>query len=333
MSVISEHKRSIRALMVSILAAIFLYGAVLVGSDSGELSEAFTRVTLEVWGLILGLSLFNYALRYWRWDWMILKQIPANETRIPHHCHLIIYLAGFAFTTTPGKMGEALRSLYLHRFNISTGLSLGALLIERILDLLTVALLAWLLVYALPGYEFWPTLVMTIAALFIVLVSLAPGRAWLRRQSERLQTRFPGKDQGILQRLWQAMEQIGSTSRSLLAPKPLVFGLFLGLIAWGAEAWGLFLVTDALSIDIHWAAVMGIYSISVIIGALSFVPGGLGTTEASMALLLVGMGADPTDAAVATLVCRVATLWFAVILGFIAVLAIETRRSGSSCAP
>lgn len=333
MSMLSTHKRSLRALMVSVLAAIFLYGAVLIGADSGELNEAFTRITGTLWSVILGLSLLNYALRYWRWDWMILRQTPKQTRRIPHRCHLTIYLAGFAFTATPGKVGEALRSLYLHRFNISTGLSLGALLIERILDLLAVAFLAWLMVYALPGYELWPTMIMVIAALFILLVSLAPGRAWLRQQRTRLQTRFPGHDHGILQRLWLALEQIASTSRALLTPRPFILGLIIGLIAWAAEAWGLFLVTNALGMEIHWAVVMGIYSISVIIGALSFVPGGLGTTEASMALLLVALGADPTEAAVATLVCRIATLWFAVILGFVAVLAMETRKSGTACAP
>lgn len=333
MSLNQSHRRSLRALVLSVLAALFLYGAVLLGSDGGELNAAAARITGLVWALILGLSLFNYALRYWRWDWMIRQQRPAGIEQLSQPCHFIIYLAGFAFTTTPGKVGEALRSVYLHRFNISSGLSLGALLIERILDLLTVGLLAWLLVYALPGYEIWPMLILVLAGVFIVLVSLAPGRAWLRRQSQRLRQRFPGRDQSILQRLWNATEQMASTSRALLTPKPLILGLGLGLVAWGAEAWGLFLVTDALGIDISWAIVMGIYSISVIIGALSFVPGGLGTTEASMALLLVALGAEPTDAAVATLVCRIATLWFAVILGFIAVIALETRKQGSHCTP
>lgn len=49
--------------------------------------------------------------------------------------------------------------------------------------------------------------------------------------------------------------------------------------------------------------------------ALSLLPGGLGGTEAVMVTLLVWKGQSLADAAAATLVIRLATLWFAVGLG------------------
>lgn len=63
-------------------------------------------------------------------------------------------------------------------------------------------------------------------------------------------------------------------------------------------------------------------------GALSFLPGGLGETGAVMGVLLVTFGANGAAAVAITLLCRIATLWFAVALGGVAVgvLGFDNRR-------
>lgn len=71
---------------------------------------------------------------------------------------------------------------------------------------------------------------------------------------------------------------------------------------------------------------VGIYAIAVLAGALSFLPGGLGGTEAVMGVLLVAFGADGATAVAITLLCRLATLWFAVALGGLAVAVLGMRE-------
>ncbi len=63
-------------------------------------------------------------------------------------------------------------------------------------------------------------------------------------------------------------------ARQLLAPRRLLTGLGLGLLAWGAEAWGFYCLLHWLGIDIAPLHAMGIYAISMLAGALSFLPGG-----------------------------------------------------------
>jgi uncharacterized membrane protein YbhN (UPF0104 family) len=63
----------------------------------------------------------------------------------------------------------------------------------------------------------------------------------------------------------------------------------------------------------------------VLIGGLSFLPGGLGSTEAVMTTLLGKMGYALGDALLITLSCRLVTLWLAVILGWLAVLILRQR--------
>jgi uncharacterized protein (TIRG00374 family) len=70
---------------------------------------------------------------------------------------------------------------------------------------------------------------------------------------------------------------------------------------------------------------MGIYAMSVVIGVLSFLPGGLGSTEAAMLILLSTSGVGQEDALATTLICRFATLWFAVALGALAMIGLKLQ--------
>ena len=60
------------------------------------------------------------------------------------------------------------------------------------------------------------------------------------------------------------------------------------------------------------------YASSLFLGALSFLPGGLGITEASFTGLLNLQGISLSMAIVIVIIVRLFTLWFGVGIGFIA---------------
>ena len=71
---------------------------------------------------------------------------------------------------------------------------------------------------------------------------------------------------------------------------------------------------------------VGIYSLATLFGALAFLPGGLGVTEGSLALMLGSQAGLPAGAAAAaTLLIRATTLWFAVGLGLLALFWLDRR--------
>jgi uncharacterized protein (TIRG00374 family) len=59
-------------------------------------------------------------------------------------------------------------------------------------------------------------------------------------------------------------------------------------------------------------------------GAISFMPGGLGGAEAVMVALLMWKGMAGADAVAATVLIRLATLWFAVAIGALMLLKFKT---------
>ena len=68
-----------------------------------------------------------------------------------------------------------------------------------------------------------------------------------------------------------------------------------------------------------------IYGFAMVVGALSFFPGGLGGMEATMVGLLILNNVAQPQAVAATVLIRLATLWFAVALGMFALTLPERK--------
>jgi len=308
------HPRLIRPLIVSILAAITIYGISVISTDFEAIGELSSKFGWSAWLVVLGLSLSNYLLRFVRWQLYINRFSDA----VPILTNLTYYLAGFAFTTTPGKAGEAVRSLYLKRHGVAYTDSLAAFFTERFIDVITMVLLSLFAAVAFPDFR-WP--VILIAVLFVGSLPLIHSMK-MHHLLDRLRLRVPSeKIQSVGERLLALLR----SAADLLKAGPLYSGLALGLLAWGSEGVAFYIILDTLDISSPFGVAVGIYSISMLIGALSFIPGGLGSTEAVMVFLLTLIGADMPTAIAATLICRISTLWFAVIIGAVSMAILEIQ--------
>jgi uncharacterized protein (TIRG00374 family) len=311
-------RRLIRPLLWSIFAAILLYGVSVVVSDINTVGKSITKLGLASWLVIIGLSLLNYVLRYARWE-IYLRHF---QYQLPPLQSLAYYIAGFAFTTTPGKAGEAIRSLYLKSHNVSYTHSLAAFFSERFVDLIAMVFLALTAILASPDQRL-PVLVLT-----LFLISAMPMihskrfHLLLDRNFHRIQSQ---QFRSVCLRFLELLR----SSSDLLRSVPLFVGILFALVAWGAEGVALYIILQSLDIHASVGLAVGIYSISVLVGALSFIPGGLGSTEAVMILLLKVVGADTPTAIAACLICRLTTLWFAVILGGTSLVSLEVSAKAA----
>lgn len=122
-------------------------------------------------GFVLALSGANYLLRFHRWN----KFIAHMGHKLPTGRHLLYYLSGFAFTVSPAKAGEALRSVYLRGHGVSYSESVATLFAERSLDLLAMVALGCLVVA--DRLQYLP-LVAGVLGLLIVTLTVV-SRGWL----------------------------------------------------------------------------------------------------------------------------------------------------------
>jgi uncharacterized protein (TIRG00374 family) len=134
-------------------------------------------------------------------------------------------------------------------------------------------------------------------------------------------------DSGRYRRLTAPLATLANllrSSRRLLQPKPAAFGLVIALIAWGAEGLGFYLICQGLHTEVNPGTAIGIYAIASLAGSAAFfLPAGIGGMEIVMTTLMLAQGAPLSTAVIATLLCRIATLWFAVLIGIAASAVIE----------
>ena len=284
-------------LVLGVVATLYA-AALLIWGDSPKTSLAVLWSTLGLEATAL--CLLNYLLRGMRWRlWMAHYGRHFGWVK-----GLRLYLAGYAFTPTPGNVGEAVRGLMLADKPLGTAQSLAIFGAERLADLLCLLLLciptlAWALkhgaVQAVPG------LVLTL--LTASLVALAVIALLLARYRQRLFQRF-----GWLQQAWQC-----------LSVKPLLwFGLTLA--AWAAQGLAVWLICRALDVHMPVLTATGFYAVAMVAGALSALPAGLGGMEAVLTGLLVLQGAPAGPALAITVLVRLLTLWLAVAIGVAALL-------------
>lgn len=300
------HKKKI---LLSAIASVGIYLLWMAMTDWQAIVESIQSISARGLIIVLALSLLNYVLRFVRWSYY-LKWLGYS---VPALHNLNCYLAGFAFTTTPGKAGEALRSVFLEKHGVSVWHCIACVLSERIIDLISVALLAALGIALFPN-ALW-LVGIALLAFILALVMLRSGwfgALWSRISDAAARTRHGNVFHSIGERIRQ-VDQLWTT-------RTVAAGLLLGLAAWAAEGVGLVIIVNELGYEAPIVAIVAIYALSMLAGALSMMPGGLGGAEASMTFMLTTLGMSLPEAVSATLICRAATLWFAVGIGVIALV-------------
>lgn len=268
-----------------------------------QVGGAMARVGALHMAAILFMSLVNYGLRFVRWQ----AYLHALGHPVPWRPSLPIYLAGFALTTTPGKAGEALRGVLLQPWGVPYARSFAAFFSERLSDLLAIVLLALLGLAAYP--DAGPVVAAGVLLVLAGAAVLSQGRAIdaLERSLAARNDRLSRMGRPVLQVLAQARrcQRFG-----LLAAATL-----LSVSAWGAEAVAFHWLLGWMGAEMPLVFAVFVYAVAMLAGALSFLPGGLGGAEAVMVALLVWKGMPAADAVAATVLMRLATLWFAVVIG------------------
>ena len=308
-------QRGMRALILSVILAAAGYLGFSLWGGWHEVMAALAQVSWTLIALLLALSLVNYSLRFVRWQYYLWR----FGHRVPWWPSLRIYLGGFALTTTPGKAGEALRSVLLHPRGVSWPHSLAALLAERLGDLLAILLLAAI---GLAAYPQGGGVLILLAALVGLLLWLVQQHRLLGRLRGWMAARFTGR----LARLGTGSIDTILHSSTLFSIPLLGGSILLGVVAWGAEGLALFYLVQAMGSEIGLATALFIYAFSMLVGAISFLPGGLGSAEITMVMLFGLHGMSPAEAVAATVIIRLATLWFAVLLGLLALIPIKQRE-------
>lgn len=310
-----------RRLLLVTAIAVAVFAGISIYADVGKLGERLEHFAPAAMLATLGLASMNYVIRFVRWE-LYLRAVGAA---VPRRLSAHVFVAGFAMSITPGKVGELLKAALL-RDAAGTPVETTAPVVvaERVTDLVALVALGLIGVAAYGVAREMVAAAAIVVLLGLIIVSWKP-------LAYALLDRAAGSKIGLLARLAPKARAFYDRLALLVQPAPLLWATALATAAWLCECVGFALIVRGFAgAEVSLGLAMLIYAATTVAGALSFLPGGLLVTEASMTLLLVhsASGVDQPTAVAATILTRLCTLWFAVMLGVIA-LAIPRARLGA----
>ena len=290
--------------------AVYLVLAVLSGL--GDLKAALASFDYFLLPAILGLVSLSYTVRFARW----VYYLGLLEVRIPLGTNAVIFAAGLSMAISPGKLGEVLKSVFVKDVaGAPVARTAPAVVAERATD--GTGMIAWGLIGAL-AFSFGPWLLLLFLAFTAVGIAVLRSKE-LSLLAEKILSKLP-----LLSRLAPHVRDFHGASNEILAFRPLAAASIVSFIAWGLECLAVYLCSLGVGAGKPFLVIVFIFAVSSLAGVLSMLPGGIGVAEAGLAGMFTSVAGLSGGLSVAlTLVIRLATLWFATLIGIVGLLLVR----------
>lgn len=290
-----------------IIITIGLYAAFLIFSDISQIRDKIVHFNSRYLPIILFIIPISWLALFARWHFLI----KSSGVQIPLKENMKIYFAGFALAVTPGKFGELIKSQLLKRkFDIPRTSTAPLVLVERLYDLVGAVAVS---IFGIWSLGLGSYIIVSSSCILVIVFILLRSRKLFNKvlqifNKTRITSRFTVS-------LSESYDSIQKTTKV----KTIAISSLLTITYWLVEAIGVYLLVLSFGIDkLDYYKVLSTYASSLILGAASFIPGGIGITEGSMAGLFNYEGIDLSLAFVLVIVIRFFTIWYSVGIGFIA---------------
>ncbi len=300
---------ALRRILYAMLLGVVVYGAFAVWHGLGSLGAELGRFHWWAFAAACGLALANYGVRWLKWEFYLARLEIRGIRRIDS---LLTFLSGFVLTVTPGKVGEVFKSVVLFEtYGVPVARTAPIVIAERVTDVIGVVVLIAVGSVGLSGGLIWAGLGAAAVLVLLVVVGSRRLSVGLIGRLEKL----PGVFRRMGPKLHDAYESLATTVR----PANLVVPAVLSVGAWSLECAALWVILRGLGENTSLGLATFFYATSTLAGALVPVPGGLGVTESSLQGQMQQLGhVGPAASTAAMILVRLATLWFAVLVGFVA---------------
>ncbi|MBL76893.1 MAG: hypothetical protein CL763_08235 [Chloroflexi bacterium] len=295
-----------KSLLIGILGIIAIYAVILIAFDVNIISEKINDFDFQYLPIIIPLIPLTWGVLFLRWN-LLLKN---SDIDIPLKDNFMIFISGFALGVTPGKVGELIKSQLLkNKFNISRSKTAPLVIVERFYDFFAIAIISLfgILVFEYSIYIFG---VLAIGiSIFLIVTS-----------SEKIFLKFLNKIKKIKflksfsNELPKSFNVIQKSTRGKIFP----LSITLSVIFWFLDSMIAYLTLLSFGIDIiDYFVLMSIYTSSIILGVISFLPLGIGVVEGSLVGFLSINGIEFHLATAVVVFIRFFTRWIGVMAGFI----------------
>jgi len=292
--------------IVLLFVSFAILGLIIWYSNPSLVLSLLSKVdkTYILYGILI--STVSVFLRVAKW-YVLLDNVKFF-TALP------IQLFGIALSNfTPGKIAEPVKSVVLKITNgVPVSVSLLSIIWERLLDVVVLVILSLFAFQAISLTSNLFILGVAGLAVFIILVVVVVSVLVNQRFGFwvfGIVRKFP-----VLNRL--SLGFIKTFYKTRIKSAKIAFSFILTVVPWVLDGIVLYFVFISFGItNLSPLLLGGMVALSTIIGIASFLPGGIGSFEVIIVVLLGFVGVQHPLAVTAILLFRFLTFWYGVLLG------------------
>ena len=296
-----------KKLLLIIISSIIVYSLFLIFSDFNKLSEKILDFKIEFLPIILPLVSLGWLALYFRWT-LLLKN---SGYVLPHKKNFQIFLSGFPLSITPGKVGELIKcQLLKENFNTPRKITAPIILVERLYNAVGIIIIS---IFGIWYFDFSGIVILITACILAgIFITLRSKKLFLKLIEKSSKIKFLSK---FSDSFTDSYDVINDSTK----PRIFIISSILSAIYWILESIAVYFILKSFGIDLFEISdVILTYTTSIILGVASFVPGGIGVSEGTLIGLLSIHGLTFSTAVSLTIFIRIFTLWYAVLVGLIA---------------
>jgi len=319
-------KKWVSLLMPLVGLVIFVW--IIRGTGLDRILETFRRIDARSLAVFPLFTVFILWIRGYRW-WILMRPLGIPYTR--RRSSIVWAIGFFAASITPGKVGDAVRALYVSR---ETGRGLGesflTVFMDRLLDLVTVLIfgVVTILVFSYRYTDMpsiWVIVAASVAAL--ALVYLVLNRAVMRKLIGpvfRILTPRKYRSQ-LSEQVHGFYDALGLYARHW---RSTAFAGFLTLVFWAGIVLMAFMATRVLRIDVSLGYVALMMPMVTLVEIVPISVSGIGTREAAVIFFFAAVGIGSAQAVAFSIMYLIAGTYLTALVGFAAWLANPAKLGG-----
>ena len=294
-------------LILVLVAVVGIYAIFLFISDYNIISEKISNFKINYLPLILFFVSASWIPLIIKWHFLLKN----SEVNIPLTKSIAVWFAGVAFEITPGHVGVLMKSQILKTsFNISRTKTVPIIIVEKAYELIG-ALLASIIGIIVLGMEFY-LIIIAISGLVVIFFFMYHKPASELFFNRITKLKFFSKYVENISEFYEIVKKSTNVKVATIC-------ILLALTYWFMVSAAAYYTLIAFDVNIlDYLKVLAIYTTSSLLGAISFIPGGIGITEGTLTGLLTLEGIEISTALILSVMIRVLTLWYLVCIGFIA---------------
>ena len=285
---------------------IVLYIVFLIVSDFSVIREKIFDFKTDYLPIILLLAPLSWVIVFFRWHFLLKN----SNIIIPKKENFKIYMAGYAMSVTPGKVGELIKSQFLKsKYGVSRKNTLPIIISEYFYHMVGVLVVSIIGVYY---FEFSLYIIILTSALIIITLTIISSETFFKKFVNLISKR------NFLKKYVSPISDSHIILKKSTRGKIFIISSVLSIAFWLTEVLIVYFVFLSFNIlNFEFFKIAAIYTTSLILGMLSFLPMGVGVVEGSLAGFLNYEGIDISIALTLVILIRIFTRWYGVIAGLI----------------